>query len=339
MIKPIQLLTALALAVAWLAAGPSTARACACGAYITTEQAVVNGETAVIDYRDGVETIDMKMQVAGSSHDAAWIMPVPQGTEVSLGDNDRFQRLYDLTKPKEKVVYDFHPLSFLRMGSDGGAPQGIPTGGGVTVDSVSVIGPFEVSTLSATDPTALNDWLVEHGYTERPDLVPTFTTYLERGWQVLAVKLASPTGAELGGDLDALRMSFETGEVVYPILLSSHATREQDVRLYLIADGKMAVSTEASPHERLELRFAGKLAVTDIDPTLSGEDELYVTAYTTQLSPRLIEADYTFARADNDVTYQEYYERVVWVGHWAWLGIGLIALVALSLGLRAKRRR
>lgn len=338
--KTLRIILLASLTLGWLLVGPVSARACACGAYITTEQAVVQGETAVIRYLDGIETIDMKMLVGGASRDAAWIMPVPRDTEVSLGDDDQFLTLFHLTRPKRRDVYDFGLLP--RMGADGGgAPQAIPTqGAAVSVESVAVIGPFEVTTLSATDPGALNQWLITNGYTERPDLVPTFGRYLDRGWQVLAVKLTPAGGEQLGGDLDALRMTFATDEVVYPIELSSHATVTQDVRLYLVSEGKLEVATEADATNPLEMRFAGRLAMTDIDPTLSGDAEVYVTAYTAQIDPAHIEADYTFARAADDEPYQEYYDRVVWVGYWTWLAIVLIPIAAglTYIYVRARRR-
>lgn len=333
MVKPIRILVTLALTAAWLLLGPATARACACGAYITMDEAVVSRETAVVRYLDGVETIDMRMYVGGSSPDAAWIMPVPPDTEVSLGDNAQFSTLYRHTAPKERVVYDFSPL--IRIGSGDGAPQsGATEGAAVQVEGVSVIGPFEVTTLSATDPGALNEWLVDHGYTERPDLVPSFASYVAQGWQVLAVKLVSPTGDEIGGELDALRMSFPADEVVYPIRLSAHASVDQDVRLYVIADHKMDIATEAAPDDPLKLRFAGPVGVTDIDPSLSSEDDVYVTLYTGQVAPEAITGDYTFAQAADDDPHQEYYERVVWMGHVTWLGIVVLSITLVAMIVR-----
>lgn len=342
MTKPFRLIVAVALAAAWLILGPTTARACACGAYITMEEVAVSGETAVIRYQGGVETIDMRMFVGGSSADAAWIMPVPPETDVSLGDNDQFGTLFKHTAPKERVVYDFNP--FMKLGGDGSGPQSVPTEGSapVRVEGVSVIGPFEVTTLSASDPDALNGWLIDHGYTERPDLVPSFASYLEQGWQVLAVKLVSPTGEELGGELDALRMSFPTDEVVYPIRLSAHAQVEQDVRLYVISDHKMDIATEAAPGNPLELRFAGPIGVTDIEPSLSSEDDVYVTLYTGEIAPEEITGDYIFAQAADDDPHQEYYDRVVWMGHITWLGIAIVlgtGLVALIVARNGKRRK
>lgn len=334
-----RVMLAFVLAIGWLVVGPSSAEACACGAMITTEQAVVQGETAVVRYANGTETIDMKMTLGKAAKDAAWIMPVPQGTRVSLGMDAQFERLFELTRPKEKKTYDFNPLSVFRLGGEGaGSPEtGSPP---VRVDSVAVIGPFEVTTLSASDPHALSDWLVGHGYTSRPDLEPTLASYVERGWQTLAVKLTPEGGTSLGGDLDPLRMVFDTDEVVYPIMLSRHARAKQDVRLYLLADHRMEVATEAAPKTPLKVRFAGPLGITDIDPSLSGESTIYVTAFTAQLNPERIVDDYRFRQAPTDEPVQEYYTTTVQMGHWTLLAISIavMGLIGLAVARSVSRR-
>ena len=329
-----RLLTALCLALAWVIAGPSQAGACACGAFITTEQAVVNGETAVITYLDGVETIDMKMYLADAAKDAAWIMPVPDGTDVSLGQQEPFDTLFQLTKPRPRLELDFSPIPLAGAGAGGGA-DGVTGAPPVSVDSVAVIGPFEVTTLSASDPKALASWLVDHGYTDQPDLAPTFAGYVARGWKTLAVKLTPTGGSMLAGDLDPLRMRFKTTEVVYPIELSKHARVDQDVRLYLLSDHKMAPSTEASTKDPLRQRFAGRLKWADVDPTHTAGGEVYVTSYTAQLSPRSITTDYVFTQAADDKPFHETYPQTVWVGWTWWI---LVPALLVGLAIWASRR-
>ncbi len=308
--------------VGWLTS-PVIARACACGAVVTTEQAVVNGETAVVRYSGGVESIDMSMRLSGSAADAAWIMPIPKGTEVSLGHAD-FDSLYEATKPETRQVYDWVP----RFGS--GARDSKAAGAGkddpVRVDSVQQIGPFDVTTLSGTDPSAVGAWLVEHGYSKRSDLDQTFGLYLKQGFQILAVKLV-PEGQYLDGDLAPLRMTFETDEAIYPILLSKHASTTQDIRLYLVSDHKMTVTREASLGQPLALRFAGKLPLSAVEPGLSGDG--YVTLFTGRLVPRQIEADYAFGRAADDEPYREVRTITVYRGDTT---MGIVAAVALFAG-------
>jgi hypothetical protein len=316
---------------------PRPAAACACGAVISNSTAAVNAETALITWDGTHETIDMVLLLKGQAADAAWIMPVPQGTVVSLGDRAVFGKLVAATAPRVEKQYTFWPSFGV---GDKSVVSGAQAPGGLSV-TTSEVGPFTVSTLSGTDPEAVNTWLADHGYPTKPALTATFAEYLADGWSIDAVKLTSP-GGQLAGSLDPLRMTFTASAPVYPIKLSQHARDVQGVTLYIAAAHRMEITRQASP-SYVEPVFAGRVVAADLGLTpLDGQD-VYLTAFTQILQPSSITDDYTFGRAADDTPYQRVTYETVDMGWVPILGaivvlVGVAALVVV-VAIRQGRSR
>jgi hypothetical protein len=325
------------LVAAAMVLAPRPAAACACGAVISNSTAAVNAETALITWDGTRETIDMVLLLKGEAADAAWIMPVPQGTVVSLGDRTVFGKLITATAPRVEKQYTFWP-SFGLAGNS--AVSGAKAPGGLSV-TTSEVGPFTVSTLSGTDPEAVNTWLADHGYPTKPALTATFAEYLADGWSIDAVKLTSP-GGQLAGSLDPLRMTFTTSAPVYPIKLSNFAKDVQAVTLYVAAAHRMEITREASP-SYVEPMFAGRVPAADLGlAPLDGQD-VYLTAFTQILQPGSVTADYQFGPAADDTTYQRVTYQTVDLSWVTLLGAIVVVLVVMgvviALSIRQGRRK
>lgn len=316
---------------------PRPAAACACGAVISNSTAAVNAETALITWDGTHETIDMVLLLKGQAADAAWIMPVPQGTVVSLGDRAVFGKLVAATAPRVEKQYTFWPSFGV---GDKSVVSGAQAPGGLSV-TTSEVGPFTVSTLSGTDPEAVNTWLADHGYPTKPVLTATFAEYLADGWSIDAVKLTSP-GGQLAGSLDPLRMTFTASAPVYPIKLSQHARDVQGVTLYIAAAHRMEITRQASP-SYVEPVFAGRVVAADLGLTPLDGHDVYLTAFTQILQPSLITDDYAFGRAADDRPYQRVTYETVDMGWVPMLGaivvlVGVAALVVV-VAIRQGRSR
>jgi len=317
---------------------PRPAAACACGAVISNSTAAVSAETSLITWDGSTETIDMVLVLEGQASDAAWIMPVPPGTVASLGDRAVFGKLVTATAPRVEKQYTFWP-SFGFGGNSSGAGAQRPGGLSVTT---SEVGPFTVSTLSGTDPEAVNTWLADHGYPTKPALTPTFADYLADGWSIDAVKLTSPSG-QLAGSLDPLRMTFAATAPVYPIKLSNYAKVVQPVTLYIAAAHRMEITRQASSGTYVEPIFAGRVAATDLGlKPLDGQD-VYLTAFTQILRPGAITDDYLFGPAAADTTYQQVTYQTVDLSWVTMLGAIVAVLVVMgvviALSIRQGRRK
>lgn len=288
----------------------------------------MNGETAVVQWRNGTQVTDMEMALDSSTKDAGWIMPTPRGTTISLGDKELLRRLAVAAAPEYRTRYVFRPtveglFSFLDDDRSGGAEAP----GGVQVLGTTRVGPFDITTITGTDATQVDAWLTDHGYASRPELIPSFASYLDQGWVLQAVKLVrGEENRSFAGALPPLRMTWKTDAPVYPIRLSSHATIEQDVRLYLVSSTPLAIQAQAAPDQPLSLYYSGVVAADTIDPTLSAD--LHLTVYDGLLSPKNIRQDFTF-RADPD---QKPYRTVVWHEQNIFPDVFQAALVLLAIG-------
>lgn len=60
------------------------ARACACGAVITDDDSHIRGETALIVDKGSSKELYLVMLLNGTPSEAAWIMPLPTVSDVSL---------------------------------------------------------------------------------------------------------------------------------------------------------------------------------------------------------------------------------------------------------------
>lgn len=291
------------LSVAYAPAAP----ACACGAVPMRDPgARIAGETGLIVWDGKTERIDMVMAMTGSSKEAAWIMPTPADTELALGDKKVWPKLRELTKPEHRTYWDWTPL----LGGMSGNSAVAGAKSGVHIDKVTEIGPFQVTTLSG-DAASVNTWLTEQHYGARPELTPTFQSYLDQGWKIQAVRLTpAAQNAEFKGSLDPLRMTFTTDRPVYPIKLSQHAKQSQSVDLNIIAPHRMDIATQAAAKNPLELYFAGRVPAAEVgvSPLIAGSQEVYLTRYVGELYPANITEDFIFAQSASDAPHRE----IIW---------------------------
>jgi hypothetical protein len=179
------------------------AQACGCGVYLPREgKAHVAEERALIRWDGQTEDIVMELSVVGRSKEAAWILPVPAHATVKLSDPRLFDALQELTKPAVREQ---------KVGPRDAMTGGAPAGGAppVTLLARQALGPFEVSTLAATDVTALATWLTANGYPFPERLGNALTPYVKQHWFYVAVRLApAQRGGALAGKLDPVWVTF-----------------------------------------------------------------------------------------------------------------------------------
>ncbi|OYN88044.1 DUF2330 domain-containing protein [Parenemella sanctibonifatiensis] len=328
------LLAAALLAMSSIVAVPA-AQACACGAMVA-EELDVGGEVSLITWDGRHEQIDMVFQVDGHATEAAWIMPAPPETELSLGDREIFSHLQWLSRPRPEYRDVWWPRIVGIDEGDGGAPDGAPPQ--VTTTEV---GPFEVSTLSGGDAASVSAWLTAHGFPAREELQPSFQSYIDHGWNIMATRLTAEGTQAFTGDLAPLRLSFPTEEPVYPILLSRHAQQDQDLILYVAAPRNVEISQQASSTP-LELTFGGDIEYARLSPGGSGTWRL--TKFEGSLHPETITADYRFRESADQSDRYETYEVVRHQTDIPWpiavAGVAVIAAAVISgiVVFRASKR-
>ncbi|WP_323187502.1 DUF2330 domain-containing protein [Streptomyces sp. NBC_01275] len=346
----------LALLAVQLGSLVAPAYACACGALVPGDerQLTVGREVSVVRWDGTQEQIVMRLTVSGDAERAAWIMPVPRRATVTLDDPELFDQLAEATAPVQRTRYHFWPQDGdwpLTAGDGAGGPpppRGTGAGAGVGVVGRERLGPFDVARLTATDPGALDDWLRANDFVFPPRLEGGLQPYVDRNWEYVAVRLAPETaGTPLSGELEPLRLSFASDDLVYPMRLSRLASTPQSLGLYVLAAHRMEPAS-AIGGERPRVTFAGRLGTTTGPLKELATGTPYLTAVAQEFPlPSAISGDHELRRAANDTPFQQviYENRLLTLaGIPAWLLTVVIAVAALGtgaivLGVRRGRTR
>jgi hypothetical protein len=309
--------------------------ACGCGVYIPREgEGNVVQERALIRWDGGTEDIVMALSVQGSSEEAAWILPVPSEATVQLGDAKLFETLQELTKPRVEQRYRIE-WPFFSLGP-GAAPDGVGAGAPVTLLQQQTLGPFEVSTLAATDATALSDWLTDNGYNFPPELANVLQAYVEQEWFYIAIRLTPGTdGQELTGELDPLWITFQADEIVYPMRATALATGVLPVYLYVLADHRVEkAQTFGDAHISSAdwIEPASLPAGSPLAPFVGRK--LFLTKFEERIwDPGQVNDDFTFTFAAQDEIYHDV--EIEYVDDIAGVPIIFLLLGPVCLGLLA----
>ncbi|KOV01669.1 MULTISPECIES: DUF2330 domain-containing protein [Streptomyces] len=334
----------------------SPAYACGCGAMIPDGQTAigVDRETSVVRWDGRTEQIVMRFTVGGNAQRAAWIMPVPGRATVELGDGDMFDELRELTRPERKTRTYFWPRSgdwpFSHVTSDGAgapAPGAAPPVGVVGREQ---LGDFDVARLTATDPDALKNWLESNGFKLPDRLATEVKPYVDQRWEYVAIRLAPRDGGKgkvLRGDLDPLKIRFDSDRLVYPMRLSRMAKTPQSLGLYVLADHRMEPATTIGGSAP-EVTFAGTIEPKDGPlAALADGKPVFLTAIDQKFpDPGRIDADHELRATPKDTPYRRavYRNELLTVGDGipVWLltvSAAAVALASTGYALTRRRRR
>jgi hypothetical protein len=328
------MISAVTLALTWAFAA-TPAGACGCGIYLPLEgEASVSEEHVLIRWDGQTEDIVMTLGVLGSSKEAAVIFPVPTRATVKLADAAVFDALEELTKPKDKYILAILPI----MGS-GAVPSS------VTLLERQTLGPFDVSTLAATDANALGDWLAANGYNLSPEVIAALEPYVEQNWYYIAVRLSPGAGAdELTGALDPLWITFPYDRIVYPMRPSALARNSLTVFMYILADHRV--------QKPMSFGITQQMYADWIDPADLEKDsplavfvthKLFLTKIVESIGlPQKITEDFIFEFAPDDKPYRAV--RYHYIDEFAGIPLcllipGTILLLIIVALVLARRKR
>ncbi|MCC6501119.1 MAG: DUF2330 domain-containing protein [Anaerolineales bacterium] len=306
-----------------LAFAVTPAQACGCGIYVPLDgEASVSEELVLIRWDGQTEDIVMTLGVLGSSSEAAVVFPVPARADVKLADAEIFDALQELTKPVVKKR-----IAFFQMA---GSAEGAAPGSAVTLLERQTLGPFDVSTLAATDADALGNWLAENGYHLAPEVAAALEPYVQMNWYYVAVRLSPGTDSnELTGELDPLWITFDHDQIVYPMRLSALARDSLTVFMYVLADHRVQKPMSFG-YEDVQFADWVEPASLESDSPLAPfvTKKWFLTKIVEQIyQPETITDDYVFEFAAADETYRMVrYESV-------YIPVSFLILVGLFLAL------
>jgi hypothetical protein len=132
-----------------------------------------------------------QIRYVGDPREFAWVLPVRPGARIELSRDEWFASLENLSRT---LVYppggSSRPVCSLGgCGASASDSSGSQSPEGVDVLAQAVVGPYEAVTLRATDPNALVDWLVGHGYAIPPAIEPVIAQYQKEQFDFIALRL------------------------------------------------------------------------------------------------------------------------------------------------------
>ena len=237
------------------------------------------------------EHLILSVSFEGDAEDFAWVIPVPNMPEIAVTDPELFWELSDFTAAESP-------------GGGGGFWCGFaaapPPGDGVDVIEEQVVGPYATAILSATNATALADWLNANGYVFPEEGEEIVSEYIEKEWYFVATKINAieedTENVLTEGAIEPIVLSFASDEIVYPLRITSLSTMNAtspEVLLYVLADHVMV--PEQYPlyigygnweENAFTLEFANNVSVEDLSEyeilpelvsTYLPGDEFYLT--------------------------------------------------------------
>jgi hypothetical protein len=231
------------LAALW-AFGASEALACG-GFFCDTVPVDQAAERIVFAIDDVNRKVEVHVQITyqGEADQFAWVVPVAANPELFTSVDDLFSRLSPLTMPRWNLSFETEGTckSMGGRGLFGGVDFAVSdvdsppadAGGGVTVAQETVVGPYEVVVLQASDSAELLTWLEERGYVLPPELGPKLAPYVAENSYFVALRLEKGNDV---GDLVPFGMRYTGSEASIPLQLTAiAATPDMRLQPYVFA--------------------------------------------------------------------------------------------------------
>lgn len=176
------------------------------------------GQRAVIWWDGKKETLIVSTTYKGDTADFAWVIPVPSRPEVTTSKDELFVALNQYTTLNSVDTYP-KPLGFGYIGSN------IDVRTGVTVYETKRVDVYDISVLSAKSTWELRQWLQTRGYAYPSDREHLLSSYVNKGWYFVAVKVADDSVNYAGSGLreghpTPIKITFNTDQAIYPLKIS-----------------------------------------------------------------------------------------------------------------------
>ncbi len=224
----------VALSTAALSFSPT---AQACGGFFCQSIAVdQNAERIYFEVNgDGTISAVVEIRYSGDAPGFSWVIPVNGEPALDVIPQSSLRLLDGATLPRiiPPNQYGWEDGGGVFAASDSAA-EGGDDDGGVTVEDLPQVGPFDPQLITATDAGPLVEWLMENGYTVTPAMEPYMDVYIDEGLSFLGMKLAPDAAV---GDIAPIRMTFADDLPMIPLILTSVAAEpEMGFEVFISAD-------------------------------------------------------------------------------------------------------
>ena len=280
-------------------------------------------QKAIIHWFNGNETLFLQVKYEGLAENFGWIVPLPAEPKVTAIDADK--------SPFAEL--SLHTQSREHRGRKGYEPEN-----DVTILQRKIVGVYDIAVLASKNNDALSDWLIKNGFSFPKDKSVVLEHYIKKNWIYVAMKietgsLKSNDAKKLKtGELQPIRFSFPSEEMVYPLKISSVNAGETELLLYLLADAPMVLETKNQPNgfsiernlgryvtaskiDRIDLQYGTHLKVKQETLPLTW-DALGIPAEKS-LSLCKYKAVYTPERMTEDLVFSVFSPISYWTKHFS----------------------
>ena len=206
-------------------------------------------QLAMIVFDDMVEKIIFQIDYEGDAEDFAWIVPVPGYPKLFSVEDDIFYELHQLTQPP--------PPSSFGCGWGGGEPTSGLEDDGVHIWEENQVGIYYTTTLSASDPNSLVDWLNDNGYAFPVEGQEILDYYVQKNWFFVAMKIQHEETIKISenytGAIQPIGIMFFSDDMIYPLKISSLSTPSwgTEVLIYAFSDERVTFSGATEEYNKI----------------------------------------------------------------------------------------
>lgn len=255
--NPTRLLATLPLVLA--AAWPRVADAC--GGCFAPPEAITSVEShrMVISLTPQRTTLWDQIRYTGNPQDFVWVLPVPSSTaSIEISDSLFFDEMEQFTQPvilaPPLPPLDCAPPPWENDNAWSGAQDGAPLAAdaGVTVFREETVGPYETVTIGSESATALQDWLVAHGYNVPDATLSTIEHFVRRKNVFVALRLSPGLGVQA---MQPVRVRYPGYMATFPLkMVTVGASGVLELTLWVIAEQRYEAKNYATvtvPRDKL----------------------------------------------------------------------------------------
>lgn len=233
------------------ASAPNVAGACGgtfCDSGPTAMPVDQTGEN-ILFVMDGTSVeAHVQIQYQGAADRFAWVVPMPQIPEVSVGSQPLFTNLLQGTVPTYGYQTQFDQCGgglnvgtgaggTSSFGGTGGLGGVADAGGGPQVVYEKTVGAFDVTVLQGGTAVEVSNWLTTNGYQTVPSAPAILNDYVAQSYVFVAVKLVG--GATLN-EIHPLVFRYPGNKPCVPLKLTAvAATEDMGVRAFFLGDDRV----------------------------------------------------------------------------------------------------
>jgi hypothetical protein len=226
-----------ALALAW---SPAPTEACG-GCFVPPdENTQVTGHRMILSVSAQQTTLYDQIEYVGDPAEFAWVLPIKGQVALGVSSDLVFNQFgFDTAVkvlPPPNGCTSYAPCDGSTSSTTSATTTTATTGGGVEVIAEQVVGPYETVQLASTDPQALNDWLAAHGYAIPVEIQPIIGSYVDDGFNFLAMKLVPGAGVDR---MQPVRITTPGASAVLPLRMVAAGTGAlTTITLYVVGEGR-----------------------------------------------------------------------------------------------------